>query len=380
MKKICYITTISLSIKSFFIPQIKYLSNNGFSVTVICSKDDELQKYLEEKVEYIPIEIVRGISISNIFSVVHKLSKVFKERQFDIVQYSTPNAALCASIASKLSGVKVRNYHMMGIRYLGTSGIMRKVLKCMEELTCKLSSDIECVSKSNLELGIKEGLYDRNKAVVVWNGSTGGVDLKRFNAANRKLWRNEIRQALNISNDDFVFGFVGRITRDKGINEILSAFRKLDKKCKLLIIGNQEGIDTLDSDLWEYAINNENIIIHHSVNDIEKYYAAIDILLLPSYREGFGMVIAEAAAVGTPAIVSDIPGPVDVIEKGVTALTVEVRNSNDLKDKMNICLENCSLVENMQKNCPQFIAEKFDEDTLNMYILKRKNGLVEQRG
>ena len=99
MKKICYITTISLSIKSFFIPQIKYLSNNGFSVTVICSKDDELQKYLEEKVEYIPIEIVRGISISNIFSVVHKLSKVFKERQFDIVQYSTPNAALCASIA-----------------------------------------------------------------------------------------------------------------------------------------------------------------------------------------------------------------------------------------------------------------------------------------
>ena len=230
MKKICYVVTLPLTIRAFFIPQLKYLVDNGFDVTVICSNDDNLQEELGEEVRYLSVDMPRGISISGSITAVRKLIKIFRKEKFDLVQYSTPNAALYTSIASKAVGVKVRNYHLMGYRYLGAKGFSRNILKMIEKITCALSTNIECVSSSNLELGIKEKLFKQNKATVVWNVSTGGIDLTRFDISKRKTWRAQIRRELGYSETDFLFGFVGRITRDKGVNELLEAFLNLKKK------------------------------------------------------------------------------------------------------------------------------------------------------
>lgn len=374
MKKICCVLTISETVRAFFIPQLKHLAENGFDVTVVCSYDENLQNRLGDKVKYHPIDMPRGLSVFGSISAIRQLYKFFKKEKFDMVQYSTPNAAFYSSIAAKFANVKIRNYHLMGFKYLGSNGFSRKILKCIEKMACSNSTSIECVSYSNLKLGLEEKVFPNEKATVVWNGSTGGVDLSKFDYGKRELWRNEIRKELGYSEEDFVFGFVGRITKDKGINELFKAFFDICDDSKLFLIGNIEGKETLDANLFDKAQNSSNIKFHDSVDDIERYFAAIDVLLLPSYREGFGNVIIEAAAMGTPAIVSNIPGPIDAIDDGKTAFTIPVKDSTALKDAM-IKIKKCDYNQ-MGKNAYAFAKNNFDSKVLCEKILERKNELM----
>ena len=250
----------------------------------------------------------------------------------------------------------------------------RTILKVLERIACRNSTSIECVSKSNMEMGISEGLFPREKVTVVWNGSTGGVDLSRFDFSKRQQWRKEIRKELGYSSNDFVYGFVGRITKDKGIDELLSAFLELKDNSKLLLVGDIEKDNHLDVDLLAKAQQNSNIKFHSFVSDIERYYAIIDVLVLPSYREGFGNVVIEAGAVGTPAIVTDIPGPTDTIDREKTALVVPVKNPHALAESLRKIRERDYV--NMGENAAQFAKEKFDSKVLCEKILERKKEIL----
>lgn len=372
--KICYVVTIPTTIRAFFIPQLKYLAEHGYDITVVCGQDDKLQQDLGDNICYTPVDMPRGLSLFGSMKAIKLLYNVMKSNRFDLVQYSTPNAALYASIASKLAGVKVRNYHLMGFRYLGASGIGKKILKGIEQISCKLSTSIECVSESNLRLGIQEGIFEEKKATVVWHGSTGGVDLRRFDYAKRYIWRNEVRSQLGLADDDFVFGFVGRITKDKGVNEILEAFLGSQVGTKLLLVGAEEGLDTLDQWLLQKAKSHPDVIFQGPVRDVERYLSAIDVLLLPSYREGFGNVVIEAAAVGTPAIISNIPGPIDAVEPGKTALVVSAKSVSELEMAME-CTRG-DKVHGMKENCVEFVRTHFDSEKLCKKILERKSKLI----
>ena len=144
--------------------------------------------------------------------------------------------------------------------YLGFRNVTRKVFKLIEKLTCYLSTHIECVSKTNLELGVIEKLFSEDKVTVVFNGSTGGVDLKKFDINYREQWRTEVRKKYGIDEDDFVYGFVGRITRDKGINELLEAYFSLNTDAKLFLVGGIEENHKLNLDLLNKAIEDKNVI------------------------------------------------------------------------------------------------------------------------
>lgn len=214
---------------------------------------------------------------------------------------------------------------------------------------------------------------------MVFHGSTGGVDLNRFNFDYRDKWREELRNKYDILENDFVYGFVGRITKDKGIDELFSAYKVIEKtvsNTKLVLIGLLENMELLNPELLSYARDNENILFVGNVNDIEKYYSMLDVLVLPSYREGFGNVVIEAEAMGTPVIVSNIPGPIDTMVNKKTGVWVDVKDVNNLSEKM-LILNDRELIFEYSKNAVKYVKNYFDSDLLCQKILERKIKLLQ---
>jgi len=368
MKKICFVTTVSMTIKAFVLPVVRYFAENtDWDITVVCDEDPTLYKEIPAGVHYVPVPMHRGVSVSGIASIL-KLYRLFRTEKFDLVQYSTPNAAFYAAIASWLAGIRHRKYHLMGFRYLGFQGWKASLFKQLEKVTCRLSTDIECVSESNLQLGVAQGVFPE-KAHVIFFGSSAGVDLNQFDIGQKNAWRKAVRQAFGYEDCHCVFGFAGRITGDKGINELVEAFSRLPgENSRLLLIGNLEE-KGLGKSFFEKTARSSGITIHPFVNDIERYFSAMDVLVLPSYREGFGNIIIEAQAMGVPVIVTDIPGPLDAMEPDVTGLVVPAANTEALADAMRKLSIDPQLREHMGAQGRSFVEARFDSQKLMAHFL-----------
>lgn len=375
MIKICYVVTIPITIKSFFVPQLKYLSDNGYDVTVVCGYDKDLGKILGEKIKYKAIDIPRGISIVDSIQAIIGLKNFFMKSSFNIVQYSTPNASLYASIASRRANIPIRIYHLMGYKYQGTTGILKIILKSFERISCRLSTSVECVSNSTLKLGIEENFFNKNMATVVGAGSTGGVDLNKFNIHQKAEWRKVNRERMGLLNSDIVLGFCGRVTKDKGIDELFEAYLKVRvySNIKMLIVGDFEDEKSLNQELLRTIRYDDNVIFQPRTQEVEKYFAMMDVLILPSYREGFGNVIIEAAAMGIPTLASNIPGPSDVIINNCTGLLHEVKNSKDIEMKLNLLVSSINLINEYGLNAYKNVIKHFSSEIINKAILKQKN-------
>ena len=358
MIKICFITTISLTLKSFVLSTAKYLHDSGeFEIYMICNPDDSFAESLSTYVTYIPVKMKRGVGFDGL-KVIRRLKKIFKEHKFDIVQYSTPNASCYASIAAKKAKVPVRLYCQWGIAYVGFRGLKRKLLKAIEKHTCKCSTWIEPDSKSNLEFAHEEKLYPRNVGSVIWNGSACGVDLKKFDYSMKMVFRNEIRNKYSLDSHAFVYGFVGRITRDKGVNELLEAFKNLNNGSYLMIVGPKDIEASINQELYQWSLKQHNVIYTGFTTEVEKYLSAMDCYILPSYREGFGMGVIEAQAMGVPVIVTNIPGPIDGMVCGKTGLIVDKGSVSGLVNAMKAIVYE----RDFEHNCVIHIKEHFDRE------------------
>lgn len=185
MKKVCMITTVSLTLKVFVVETAKYLHKQcGYDVTLICDNDEEFKISLPNYIHYIPVHMARGVDISGIKSIVDFI-KIFRNEKFDMVQYSTPNAACYASIAARIAKVPVRLYCQWGIRYVGMDGVSRKIFKVIEKVVCRNSTDIRAVSPMNKAFAVSEGLYPEERAIVVGKGGTIGVDMQRYEISKK---------------------------------------------------------------------------------------------------------------------------------------------------------------------------------------------------
>ena len=377
MKKLCFVTTIPLTVRAFVIPVVRYLAENtDWEITVVCDTDPTLQAELPERVRYVPVPMKRGISPSGLSSV-WQLYSLFRKEKFDLVQYSTPNASFYSAIASWLAGIRHRKYHLMGFRYLGFTGVKKTIFKTIERLSCLLSTDIECVSPSNMTLGVREKVFPAEKAHVVFFGSSAGVDLERFDIHKRSAWRAEMRDRMGYTEDQCVFGFAGRITGDKGINELLNAFSKISSsENQLLLVGSIER-DGLNPGLLDQAEKSKNITFLPFVDDIERCFAAMDVLVLPSYREGFGNVIIEAQAMGLPVIVTDIPGPVDAMIPGETGLVVPAADVEALADAMQQMDHDAELRARCGAQGRKLAEERFDFRKLMEHFLRERQDLLQ---
>lgn len=378
-KKICFIVTVPITVKSFLLGFTKYLiEKENYDVTFICNFDESLNKMCcNEHLHFIPVTMKRGLGLDGI-SVIRRLTRIFKEQKFDIVQYSTPNASLYASIAASLAKAPCRLYCQWGVRYMGFSGAIRCVFKCIEKLICLKSTVIEVESFSLYDFGMKESLYPKGKASVIWNGSACGVNMAKFDYTKRQEFRSKIRTRLGIAAEDVVFGYAGRITRDKGINELVEAFvgANGNEKAKLLLIGDFDNSGTIRPDIMNTIENSENIKHIGWVKDVEQYYAAMDVFCSLSYREGFGLVVIEAGAMATAGIVSNVPGQVDTIIDGKTGLLVDVKSVGSIRKAMETFILNPSLTTKMGVNARVYVADNYDDAVLFAKLAEHRNQII----
>ena len=381
MKKICICTTVASTMESFVVETAKKLYQTGeYDITLICSNNEKFAKSLPEYLNYIPVEMPRGIQISG-FKSIGVLRKIFKDQRFDMVQYSTPNASCYASIAAKMEKVPIRLYCQWGIRYVGLSGISRIIFKFLEKVVCRNSTHIRAVSRLNKAFAVKEGLYKESKAEVVGNGGTIGVDTLVFDINNKAEWRDEIRKRYNLSDGDFVYGFAGRISRDKGCAELLQAFLNVSDssdKARLLVVGPYEVNGEVDDELIAKARECDKIVFTGRVDNSEmkKYYSAMDVLVHPTYREGFGMVIQEAGALAVPTITTKIPGASEVMVDGSSCILVDAKSVSSLQDAMENVLDSEKLVISLGSAAHKRTKELYDRPVMLEHQIKAYQKLV----
>lgn len=381
-KKICFVTTVSVTLRSFVLELAKYMHANGnYDITFICAPDPTFAASLPSYIHFIPISMERGVSFDGIFAML-KMCRVFRRGNFDLVQYSTPNASLYASLAAWLARIPVRLYCQWGMAYVGFSGMKRKLFKTIEKTVCRLSTWVEPDSHGNLEFSHTEGLYPENKGSVNWNGSASGVDLRKFDISQKQVWRTAKRSEYAIDEDAFVCGFIGRITGDKGINELFTAFRSLLERfpnARLMMVGSPEKADSVDASLYEWAKNEPRVLFCGYTNVVERYLSAMDVYILPSYREGFGSAVIEAEAMGVPVIVTDIPGPTNAMLRDETGLVVPKKDTAALQTAMETLAADPELCKRFAQAGYRFASEKFEQKTLFGYILEDRKRLLGER-
>lgn len=369
MEKLCYIATVPLTIETFVLDIVKYLHQTGeYDISIICAPDEKFGKSLPPYIHYIPVHMKRGISLSGI-KAVRQLYKIFKKEKFDYIQYSTPNASFYASIASFLAKAPIRLYAQWGIRYVGAHGTGRMILKLLEKITCMLSTDIRAVSKKNMQFAIDEGLYKAIKARVIGDGGTIGVDLENFDLNKKSEYRQAAREKYGIDDEEFVFGFIGRFSRDKGSNELLGAVKSLcdkGKNIRLAAVGRTEAAAGMDEELMQWAKDSDRVIFIDEVpkQEIHKYYAMFDCYVHPTYREGFGMVLQEAAAMENAIITTDIPGASEVMEADVSCKLVPAGDSQALQNMMLWMLENRDCATELGKAARKRTEQHFERSIM----------------
>jgi glycosyltransferase involved in cell wall biosynthesis len=333
---------------------------------------------LPNYIHFHPVSMKRGMNTDALFAVP-KMIKIFRREKFDMIQYSTPNAGAYASVAGKIAKVPVRVYCMWGLVYVSMKGVRRRIFKSVERSVCARSTHIRPDSFGNLAFGEKEGLFPAGKAQVVYNGSSCGIDTDLFDIGQKQRWRKEIRSRFGIEETDKVFGFIGRITGDKGINELLEAFRGICGKmsdAKLLMVGNVELRDTLKPELLEWAQKHPQVIFTGHQPNSQELYAAMDVLVLPSYREGLCNVLIEAQVMGVAVITTEIPGTVEAINPEVTGLTVPAKDSRALSNAMERLYRDDDLRCRMGQKGPEFAVARYNRKLLMEHILDDRRKML----
>ncbi len=337
--KICAITTIAKAMDWFMVDSMRNLAKNGFEVTLICNMDEEFIAKNSDYATCIPIPMKRGASVGDIFKVTREMKKIFRREKFDIVYYMSPNASFYASMAAKSAGIKHRVYSQCGLRYVSFGGIKRKIFKLIEKWTCKNSTEIRSQSPLNMEFAISEGLCKPEKISVVGIGGTVGADLALCDSFDHAEKRKEIREKYGIPEDAFVCGYVGRLNADKGTNELVEAFGKASASINnlyLMLVGMYDEGNPISDENLKIANESPNVILTGNVSKEDVYFhmAAFDVLVHPTYREGFGKVLQEGLGMSLPIITTDVPGPKEVIEDGVSGALVPAKDAAALADKM----------------------------------------------
>lgn len=371
--KVLHVFTLSGTAEAFFDGQFGYLSRCGHKITVAAGDDLNPDFAVRNHVGGIRFLIERRISPLADIRSIWFLRRLIRKEGFDVVVGHTPKGAMVGMIAARFAGTRHRVYYRHGLIYTTAAGLRRLILKSVERMTGAFATKIVNVSPSLCELAVRDRLNDAGKQTIIGNGTCGGIDTVRlFNPERVAVSdREEVMMRLGIGTGDFVAGFCGRICKEKGIRELVDGFSLFRERCpgvsaKLLLVGGYDGRDVLPQEYRDRIDGDPDIISTGSLPKqvLPLYYSLMDVFVFPSYREGFGMSVIEAGAMGVPALVSRSHGCVDSIQEGFTGYYIEI-SADDIAQGLSRMLGKCGgELKRLGITAREFVTENFSDDVL----------------
>jgi glycosyltransferase involved in cell wall biosynthesis len=364
--KLIRITTVPVSLKVLLRQQLQFMSDY-FEVLAVSSPGKELEEVgRSEGVRTVPVVMTRSITPLKDLKALWRLYRLFRKEKPDIVHTHTPKAGLLGMIAARMAGVPIRLHTVAGLPLMENKGFRRKILEYAERVTYLCATKIYPNSRSLAGFLLQHRFCRPGKIQVIGNGSSNGIDTDFFRLNDEVVvTASQLRKNLSLGTGDFVFVFIGRLVRDKGMEELVDAFMALKKKytdVKLLLVGPFEpDLDPLPDHTATTIASDKDIIHVDFQQDIRPFLAISHILVFPSYREGFPNVPMQAGCFHLPAIVTDINGCNEIIEQGRNGLVVPVKNREALRETMEILMVNQVLHAQLKMQARQMIVERYEQ-------------------
>jgi glycosyltransferase involved in cell wall biosynthesis len=361
-KRVCIIVSAEITVKAFLTDCIAKILEKYEVDLIANTKNPGLLKAMIGAVTVIPMEIERKINITHDLSTLYLLHRHFSDNHYDLIHSFTPKAGLLSMVSGKAAGIPIRIHTFTGQVWANKGGLSRSVLKLFDRLSACCSTHILVDSFSQRDFIVNEKVVVEHKTRVIANGSICGVDTTKFK--HDVIFRNEIRKSHTIPESDIVFLFLGRLTMDKGIMDLVEAFSEINKKylnTHLMIVGpDEEGMKKRVIEICKSC--SDNLHFENYTDTPEKFMTAADVFCLPSYREGFGMTIIEAGSVGIPSIGTRIYGITDAIEEGITGYLYAPHNAEELASKMLIMVEKPDMRKQMGMQARERVKKSFSKE------------------
>lgn len=314
----------------FYQGQLAWLRTQGFEVHFLCAPSQQAREQVEAQgATFHGVAMERAIAPwADLCSLLRIVSLLIRLRPA-IINTGTPKAGLLVMIAAALVGVRGRIYTIHGLRLETATGLKRRLFTFIERLVCSLATDVLCVSHSLRDRVGELGLCPPNKARVAAGGSVNGIDVARFSPDRWVEAGRALRAAQGIATDAVVIGFVGRFVRDKGMRELVRVWswvRERYPDVHLLMVGDLDQGDRPDPEDYRALQADQRVHWTGFLAEIFHCYAAMDLLLFPSYREGLSLTLLEAGTMAVPAVASDIPGCLDAVRHQQTGVLIPVHH------------------------------------------------------
>jgi glycosyltransferase involved in cell wall biosynthesis len=383
MTKLIRITTVPLSLKLLLAGQMKFMSEKGMEISMVSSDGREVSQVVKnEGVRHEVIPFTRQITPIQDLKCLWQLYQLFKREQPDIVHTHTPKAGILGMLAAKLAGVKVRIHTLAGIPYMVAEGGKKGLLEKVEKYTYQYATEVWPNSFGLKKFVLEESLCQEEKLHIIGKGSSNGVDLEKFNR-NALKENHLVAATMRIlpGENDFVILSVGRLVKDKGIEELVSAFTnsKIENKSKLVLLGSfEQDLNPLSPETIQTITDHPRIVQIDWSDHVAHYMALADVLVHPSHREGFPNVLLEAGAMQLPIICSGIIGNTDIITQQKTGLIFPVKDAAVLKEALEFAYVKRDKMAQMALTLYEEITLNYNRPKVHQEIYDRYQHLLGQ--
>lgn len=378
MQRVCFVLTSPFAVNGFLLNHFRVLANH-FSITLVVNTlEYPLSADLDGRVRVVHLDMARKVDLLSDLKSLLWLWRFFRCEKFDLVHSLTPKGGLLGMLSAKMAGIRCRQHTFTGQVWVTRHGLSRYILKHLDSLIAVCATNVLADSASQCDFLVAEKVIKPGAIDVAGPGSISGVDTTRFTP--NPVVRHTVRESLKIPDDAVVFIALGRMTRDKGVVDLVESFKSLSGKFPqawLLLAGPDE--ENLASTLLEAAgASVDHLRLEPKVVQSAAYLAAADVLVLPSYREGFGTVVLEAAAVGLPTIASRIYGLTDAVVEGVTGICFPVGDRQALQAALELLIQNDDFRSSLGAQARQRALGEYSSDAISGAWLKQYSVALSQ--